>query len=47
MKNILTLTLFLALASNIVANTSELDKFNNTKSTISFTDKTGSRSNPK
>ena len=28
MKNILTLTLFLVLASNIVANTSELDKFN-------------------
>jgi hypothetical protein len=36
MKNILTLTLFLVLASNIVANTSELDKFNNTKSTIRY-----------
>ena len=41
MKNILTLTLFLALASSIVANTSELDKFNNTKSTISFTENKG------
>jgi hypothetical protein len=27
MKNILTLTLFLVLASTIVANTSELDKY--------------------
>jgi hypothetical protein len=41
MKNILTLTLFLVLASSIVANTSELDKFNNTKSTISFTENKG------
>ena len=41
MKNILTLTLFLALASTIVAKTSELDKFNNTKSTISFTENKG------
>jgi len=41
MKNIFTLTLFLALASTIVANTSELDKFNNTKSTISFTENKG------
>ena len=41
MKNTFTLTLFLVLASTIVANTSELDKFNNTKSTISFTENKG------
>ena len=41
MKNTFTFTLFLALASNIVANTPELDKFNKTKSTISFTENKG------